>query len=308
MVGAAKARNPLPSHGSLLRGPKRDRSIDLRGNMVSKKLDLIGVEKPWGVASLPPQFEGVAEGRVGEIWFDPPAGDPLLVKYIFTSERLSIQVHPDDSHARARGLSAGKEECWYIVGAEPDAVLGIGTRDVLNEAELAEAARSGEIEALMEWHRVEPGMFFHIPAGTVHAIGAGVSLVEIQQNSDITYRLYDYGRPRELHLVDGAAVAIARPMPGALQQMVDPTKSAQLLSTAGLSVVHVVADDRTPMKRTEGGVMIVPLAGEVTVGGVSAGVGQCLWTDDPLGVEPSGDGRFLAGWKTGRSGRGPIAP
>jgi mannose-6-phosphate isomerase len=265
--------------------------------MVSKKLDLIGVEKPWGVASLPRQFEGVARGMIGEIWFDPPAGDPLLVKYIFTSERLSIQVHPDDSQARARGLPAGKEECWYIIGAEPDAVLGIGTREALNEAELAEAARSGEIEALMQWHPVAPGMFFHIPAGTVHAIGAGVSLVEIQQNSDITYRLYDYGRPRELHLVDGAAVAAARPMPAALRQWVDPTRSEQLLQSTGLSVAHVVAADLAPLERAEGGAMIVPLAGAVRVEGVSAGVGECLWTDAPLGVEASADARFLAGWK-----------
>jgi len=265
--------------------------------MTSKKLEPIGVEKPWGVASLPGQFAGIAEGMIGEIWFDPPADDPLLVKYIFTSERLSIQVHPDDGQARARGLSAGKEECWYIIGAEPDAVLGIGTRETLNEAELAEAARSGEIEALMQWHPVEPGMFFHIPAGTVHAIGAGVSLVEIQQNSDITYRLYDYGRPRELHLVDGAAVARARPMPASLQQLVDPAKSALLLRSSGLSVAHVIAADPAPLERAAGGVMIVPLSGGVTTGGVSVGVGQCLWTDNPRDVEASANGRFLAGWK-----------
>ncbi|PEQ10193.1 mannose-6-phosphate isomerase, partial [Novosphingobium sp. PC22D] len=156
------------------------------------------VEKPWGRDVLPAPFSAPAGKRIGEIWFEPPPELPqLLVKYIFTSEALSVQVHPSDAETMAAGLGRqGKEECWLILAAEPGARLGIGFREPLDGAAMRKAALDGSIEHLMDWHSVRPGDFFHIPAGTVHAIGAGVSLIEVQQNSDITYRLYDYGRPR----------------------------------------------------------------------------------------------------------------
>jgi mannose-6-phosphate isomerase len=143
--------------------------------------------------------------RIGEICYEAEGPEPLpiLVKWLFTSEKLSIQVHPNDIQAQARGMPSGKEECWYIVDAEPDAVLGMGTKTPLDAEALRTASLSGEIEQLMDWKPVKPGDYFYIPAGTVHAIGAGITLVEVQQYADITYRLYDYGRPRELHLEDG---------------------------------------------------------------------------------------------------------
>lgn len=167
------------------------------------------VEKPWGRAQLPAPFANPGGGRIGEVWFEPPAAlDALLVKYIFTTEKLSVQVHPSDAQTWAAGRGRqGKEECWLVIAAEPDAVLGIGFREAIDAAAMRAAALDGSIEELMVWHPLRAGDFFYIPAGTVHAIGAGVSLIEIQQNSDITYRLYDYGRPRELHLADGIAVA-----------------------------------------------------------------------------------------------------
>ena len=171
------------------------------------------VEKPWGRIDLPPDFAAPAGQRVGEVWYKTADAKPLplLVKWLFTSEKLSIQVHPNDADAHVRGLSSGKEECWYIVDAEPDAVLGIGTVRPLNADELRAASLSGEIEQLMDWKPVKAGDYFYIPAGTVHAIGAGITLVEVQQYADITYRLYDYGRPRELHLDDGVSVSKAAP-------------------------------------------------------------------------------------------------
>ncbi len=180
------------------------------------------VEKPWGKDVLPAPFaspagaapaSGSSGQRIGEIWFEPPPELPeLLVKYIFTSEALSVQVHPSDAETLAQGIGRqGKEECWLIVDAEPGAKLGIGFREAYDAATLRAAALDGSIEHLMAWHEVRPGDFFYIPAGTVHAIGAGVSLIEVQQNSDITYRLYDYGRPRELHLEAGMAVAHGTP-------------------------------------------------------------------------------------------------
>jgi mannose-6-phosphate isomerase len=171
------------------------------------------VEKPWGRTDLPSAFAAPLGKRVGEVWYETPAGAPLplLVKWLFTSEKLSIQVHPSDAAALASGKPSGKEECWYIVDAEPDAMLAIGTIRPLNSEELRAASLSGEIEQLMDWKPVKAGDYFYIPAGTVHAIGAGITLVEVQQYADITYRLYDYGRPRELHLDDGVAVSKAAP-------------------------------------------------------------------------------------------------
>jgi mannose-6-phosphate isomerase len=167
----------------------------------------------WGRRDLPAIY-GDAAARtepVGEIWFADDAAPDLLVKCLFTSEKLSIQVHPDDALAQASGHRCGKEEAWYVLSAEPGSVIGAGFAHDLSPEELREAALDGRIEALMTWHPVKPGDFFHVPAGTVHAIGAGLSLVEIQQNVDLTYRLYDYGRPRELHLDDGIAAAAAAP-------------------------------------------------------------------------------------------------
>lgn len=170
------------------------------------------VEKPWGRAVLPDVFEqneSHALQKIGEVWFEPSEDlSELLVKYIFTSEKLSVQVHPSDAQTMAQGIGRqGKEECWLVLDAEPDARLGIGFSSPVDATTLEHAARNGSIETMLTWHRVVPGDFFYIPANTVHAIGAGISLIEIQQNSDITYRLYDYGRPRALHLAEGLAVA-----------------------------------------------------------------------------------------------------
>jgi len=157
------------------------------------------VEKPWGRTSIPNAFGDTGARRIGEIWFETPdCSDnlPLLAKYIFTSQKLSIQVHPSDEQARSRGLSRGKIECWYILSAEPDATLGLGLKRNVATDELREAALNGTIEQLVDWRPVQAGQFYIVPPGTVHAIGAGISLLEFQQNADITYRLYDYGRPR----------------------------------------------------------------------------------------------------------------
>jgi mannose-6-phosphate isomerase len=175
---------------------------------VSAALPVRQVAKPWGRDVLPAPFLAPQGERIGEIWFEPPPELPgLLVKYIFTSEKLSVQVHPSDAQLPGHG----KEECWLIVDAEPGASLGIAFREKLSPEEMREAALDGSIEHLLEWHEVKAGDFFYIPANTVHAIGAGVSLIEVQQNSDVTYRLYDYGRPRELHLYEGVAVALGEP-------------------------------------------------------------------------------------------------
>lgn len=173
------------------------------------------VEKPWGRHDLWPGFANQPAGSapVGEIWFEAPTGEAadLLVKYLFTREKLSVQVHPDDAAAQAAGHRCGKDEAWVVLAAEPDAAIALGTRAPMDGAGLRAAALDGSIEALLDWKRVKAGDVFYSPARTVHAIGAGVTLVEVQQNLDLTYRLYDYGRPRPLHLDEAVAVADARP-------------------------------------------------------------------------------------------------
>jgi mannose-6-phosphate isomerase len=191
--------------------------------MLSGKLHMTGtrlvprrVEKVWGRRDLAPWFSAVPDGGepVGEIWFELPDGSDepdLLVKFLFTSERLSVQVHPDDAAARARGLERGKNEAWYVLDAESHSSIGLGLLDAVDRELLRQSALDGSIVDLMHWRGVGPSDCFFAPAGTIHAIGAGIKLIEVQQNSDTTYRLYDYGRPRELHLEDGIAVADPRP-------------------------------------------------------------------------------------------------
>ena len=127
--------------------------------MIALKLHTKSVEKPWGRTELPSIFPNPDAKQIGEIWFDGPEGRhlPLLVKYIFTSEKLSIQVHPNDAEARERGLPGGKSECWYILDAEPDAVLGIGVKEPLSAEALRAAALDGSIEQLMDWKPVAKG-------------------------------------------------------------------------------------------------------------------------------------------------------
>lgn len=161
-------------------------------------------EKIWGALDLAPWYPDPGK-KIGEVWFE--AELPLLVKFVFTSERLSVQVHPDDAFAAAHEKSLGKTEMWYVLRADPGAQLALGFREPITRERLRESALSGEIERLLHWVDVNQGDSFLIPAGTVHAIGAGLALCEVQQHSDITYRLYDYGRPRELHLEKALQVA-----------------------------------------------------------------------------------------------------
>ena len=175
--------------------------------MAARKLVEKRVEKVWGRRDLPDMFGGTYGGEqpLGEIWFEDPDGADLdlLIKYLFTSERLSIQVHPDDEAAARKGYRRGKDEAWIVLRAEPDATIGVGFREHLSREQLRAAALDGSIAELIDWRPAAPGDILFSPAGTVHALGAGLTLVEVQQNVDLTYRLFDYGRPRELHLDEG---------------------------------------------------------------------------------------------------------
>src|SRR4051812_7679575 len=128
---------------------------------------------------------------------------PLLMKFIFPKDKLSVQVHPDDEGAKKIGEPCGKNECWYVLAAEPGAQIGLGLKPGTTGEEFERAIKEVRAEQLLNWIDVKPGDMYFVDAGTVHAIAAGSILVETQQNSDLTFRLYDYGRPRELHIEQG---------------------------------------------------------------------------------------------------------
>ncbi|SEB96629.1 type I phosphomannose isomerase catalytic subunit [Terriglobus roseus] len=134
---------------------------------------------------------------------------PLLVKLLFPDAKLSVQVHPNDEEAAAMGIGRGKTECWYVLEAEPGATVACGLRAGVAVTDLRTAIADGTAEDLLEHLPVAKGDMVFVDAGTVHAIGPGVTILEVQQTSDTTYRLYDYGRPRELHLEKGLAVSKA---------------------------------------------------------------------------------------------------
>ncbi len=241
------------------------------------RLDLKRVAKPWGRSNLASPFASSGDERIGEVWFTgaPSGFDQLLVKYLFTSEKLSVQVHPDDRQAGASGLAGGKSECWLVLEADPDAVLGIGLTRPVDEHALRRATEDGSIQDLIDWKTVRAGSFYYIPAGTIHAIGAGIKLIEIQQNNDITYRLYDYGRPRELHLEEGIAVSLPEPyaMPG---RIVGNQTSELLLDgrSSPFALESLVVGGRRN-RRLPAGSWFIPIEGEGAIDGESWKAGEC---------------------------------
>ncbi|GAA3767382.1 type I phosphomannose isomerase catalytic subunit [Terriglobus aquaticus] len=209
--------------------------------------------RPWGRANLQPWYSQAEVGDsaepIGESWLTGPQSEalegpeagrtlaqvaqenteallgewrgenefPLLLKLLFPDEKLSVQVHPDDEQARAMGQPRGKTECWYVVDAEPGAAVACGLRAGVDPQQMHAAATDGTMESLLRYIPVQRGDMVFVDAGTVHAIGPGVTLLETQQTSDTTFRLYDYGRPRELHLDKGVAVSRAETRAGKVE-------------------------------------------------------------------------------------------
>ncbi|NLC93120.1 MAG: mannose-6-phosphate isomerase [Treponema sp.] len=170
------------------------------------KLNYIRSDKVWGyelwLASTHPN-------GMQKDFYDACGGDyPLLIKIIQANDSLSIQVHPDDDFAvklEGKG-NRGKTECWYILDAEKDAKLVYGIKSGYSKDVLATAIKEKTLENYLEMVSVKKGDFVFIPSGTVHAIGKGIRLMEVQQSCDLTYRLYDWGRDREVHIEKGLAV------------------------------------------------------------------------------------------------------
>jgi len=184
--------------------------------MAIERARLQVVRKPWGSTDLRPWNVHHHDGdAIGELWFqraDDDAPEPvLLLKLLFTTSPLSIQVHPDDAFARSIGLPHGKTEAWYVVSAMPGAKVAVGLERQLTAPQLQAAIEDGSIADLVQWRDVLKDDFISVPAGTIHSIGAGLVIAEIQQRSDATFRLYDYGRKRELHVANAVAAAQAGP-------------------------------------------------------------------------------------------------
>jgi mannose-6-phosphate isomerase len=226
--------------------------------------------RPWGTQNLSPIYPNHRfEEKIGEAWLTGDAchvangplsgrtlkelssqygrelvGEaspdaqrfPLLLKFLFPHEKLSVQVHPDDEAARASGQPWGKTECWYVAHARPGAQIGLGLKPGVTRIELEQAIRDNRAEELLQWINIYPGEMIYVAGGTVHTLGPGAIIVETQQQSDTTYRLYDYGRPRELHLREGlkavkekvASGKVVRPAPLALNGSKD--RRSQLIA------------------------------------------------------------------------------
>jgi len=241
---------------------------------MSALLHTRSVEKPWGRDVLPAPFSAPPGSRIGEVWFEPvPPLAQLLVKYIFTSEALSVQVHPSDAQVPGHG----KEECWLVIAAEPGAKLGIGFNGPVGATAMRAAALDGSIEQMMTWHAVQPGDFYYIPANTVHAIGTGIGLIEVQQNSDITYRLYDYGRPRDLHLDQGVAVARGGPYDPACHRHV-PERGEITLADGPkfrLDRLDGPASAAVRARYADRPLLMIPRSAGASVGGEAIAPGAC---------------------------------
>lgn len=174
------------------------------------------VRKPWGSTDLRPWSDIHRDGvAIGELWFQRPdvnaADSTLLLKLLFTTEPLSIQVHPDDAFAQSIGLEHGKTEAWYILAATPDAKIALGLKRRLTPLQLRASIEDGSISDLVQWRGVSKDDVVFVPAGVIHAIGPGLVIAEIQQRSDATFRLFDHGRQRELHVENAVAAANAGP-------------------------------------------------------------------------------------------------
>lgn len=261
-----------------------------------QKLATKVVDKPWGKRGIDARFGVEADRQVGEIWFEPPPGCELdvMAKYLFTTERLSVQVHPDDATARQRGFPRGKDECWIILDVAEEAEIGIGTSHPMEPDQLIQAAENGSIVDLISWKRPSKGDFIYNPAGTVHALGPGLTVLEIQQAVDLTYRLFDYGRPRELHLDEAADVVRPRPHSNPLDGSVG-LHSRILVAGPHFGVAWCVGQppELPPELRD---VQLLPI--DVEVNGVKPG--ECALVENDAARSLTSEGKFVLAWSAER--------
>jgi mannose-6-phosphate isomerase len=243
-------------------------------------------ERIWGTRDLRPVYTRiVGDNPIGEAWLTgesckvasgPHAGEtlgalckkfgaaltgskakpadrfPLLIKFLFPHEKLSVQVHPDDARAQAIGEPWGKTECWYVVSAEPGAKVLLGLKPDTSKTAFERAIHERTAENLLNEIDVQAGDLIYVDAGTVHAICPGAIMIETQQNSDTTYRLYDYGRPRELHVEHGLAATKEKTHAGKVKPQGDGAHSV-LVASPSFFVERFVTKEPLHLRSEEPG-------------------------------------------------------
>ena len=235
--------------------------------------------RPWGRFDLSPIYPRKFDEKIGESWLTgdncivqngPLAGKslaelsaeyerelvgeapqdanrfPLLMKFLFPQEKLSVQVHPDDAAAQEVGEPCGKTECWYVAHAEPGAEIGLGLKEGVSRIDFEKSIHENRAEELLNWIKVSAGDMIYVAGGTVHTLGPGSIIVETQQQSDTTYRLYDYGRPRELHLEHGLRVIKENARSGKVRPL-----AAQNLNGSGSRQQQLVASSYFEVQKYE---------------------------------------------------------
>ena len=296
------------------------------------------MERVWGRTSLKPWYEEADGGRkIGEAWLTGPEcviqggehdgrtlGDlsnqcvgtldgvvgggefPLLVKMLFVDEKLSVQVHPNDEEARALGQSRGKTECWYVLDAVAGASVAVGLKEGLQASDLEVAVANGTVEDLLTQLPVNVGDMVLVDAGTVHAIGPGVVLLEVQQMSDVTYRLFDYGRGRDLHLDQGLKVVKTKTAAGKVSAQEKAGEARRAGFTRLVETDYFVVDRfevppgfafEMPM---DGVGCVVGLEGKLAANAVRFGVGEAVVIPVGSATMSSADGGvFVRCWEPG---------
>jgi len=248
--------------------------------------------KPWGRVDLRPWSSiDASADPVGELWFgrmDERAASPaLLLKLLFTSQPLSIQVHPNDEFAHAIGLPNGKTEAWYILSAPPGARVALGLKRILTPQALRAAIRDGSIAGHVQWRPVAQGDVILVPGGTIHAIGANIVLAEIQQRSDTTFRLFDFGRQRELHEDSAVAASDAGPPPTQLpaRRLTDGRTVLVASPPFVLERIDLQANSHCELD-TDREAWLLVIDGKGRVGRANATVGEAIFIEaDHAGID-----------------------
>jgi len=291
------------------------------------RLKPVFAERIWGRTNLKPWFEETGtSARVGEAWLTGPEciildgehagrtlgdlaqqctgslGDgefPLLVKLLFPEDKLSVQVHPDNAEAQAKGQKRGKTECWYVLDADVGATVACGLKPGIGVEDLERGAADGSMEQMLEMIPVQTGDMIFVDAGTVHAIGPGVTLLEVQQTCDVTYRLFDYGRPRELHLREGLAVVKSRTAAGKIKpRTMNNGQFTRLIETKYFVVDEFTVTPGTAFEMPMPGVgCVVGLRGQAAADSLRFNAGEAVVV--PVGsitISSQAGGTFVRCW------------
>lgn len=248
-----------------------------RGNGNTFLLDYQEILKPWGRTDSPKNFHVRGNGAVGEIVFKNLTKDnKLLVKYLFVKTNLSVQVHPRPILRGGLKKNLNKDECWLIIDASPGAQVALGLKGAYSKARLRHAALDGSITNLLDWCDVEKGDMFYIPGGTIHSIRGELTLIEIQENVDITYRLFDFNRDRLLDLEEGLAVANLKKSPESLHRLLKMESECQLLTDKAFDL-WLSSNWPKEIQRDQW-TKIIPIVGHARIDGIQAKPGDCIAT------------------------------